>query len=50
MKKVKERLFILLLILGICGGIYGIGYLKYTVWRAEHPHAATWTFFIPSKK
>ncbi len=25
----------------------GIGGCKYAVWRAEHPEAATWTFFIP---
>lgn len=26
--------------------IYGLCYLKYKVWRAEHPQAKTWTFFI----
>jgi hypothetical protein len=48
MKKFKERLAILLVIIGICGVIYGIGYIKYKFWRAEHPQAKTWTFFIPS--
>lgn len=24
-----------------------IGGCKYHLWRAEHPGAATWTFFIP---
>ena len=32
----------LLVLLLICG----IGGCKYTLWRAEHPGAATWTFFI----
>lgn len=27
--------------------IVGIGGCKYMLWRAEHPDAATWTFFIP---
>lgn len=27
-------------------GIYGLCLLKYKVWRAEHPQAKTWTFFI----
>lgn len=30
--------------------IYGIGYVKYRIWRAEHPQAKTWTFFIPKGK
>jgi hypothetical protein len=47
MKKFKEFLTITLFVLGICGLIYGIGYIKYKLWRAEHPHAKTWTFFIP---
>ena len=47
MKKLKERLAILLVIIGICGVICGIGWVKYKFWRAEHPQAKTWTFFIP---
>ena len=27
--------------------ILGIGGCKYQIWRAEHPQASTWTFFIP---
>jgi len=26
-----------------------IGGCKYKLWRAEHPGAATWTFFIPKR-
>ena len=50
MKKLKEKLTIVLIILGFCGVVYGIGFLKYKIWRAEHPQAKTWTFFIPSGK
>lgn len=50
MKKIKEKLLIGLVVLGICGLIYGVGYIKYKVWRAEHPYAKTWVFFIPSGK
>jgi len=48
MKKLKEILAILLVIIGICSTIYGLGWVKYKIWRAEHPQAKTWTFFIPS--
>lgn len=50
MKKLKERLIILLITIVFCGTIYGIGYVKYKIWRAEHPQAKTWTFFIPKGK
>ena len=30
--------------------IFGIGSYKYHFWRAEHPNAPTWTFFIPKGK
>jgi len=30
--------------------IVGIGSCNYKLWRAEHPNAATWTFFIHSHK
>ena len=50
MKKIKDNLIIALIILGFCGVIYGIGYIKYNIWRAEHPQAKTWTFFIPRGK
>ena len=29
--------------------ISAIGGCKYALWRAEHPGAKTWTFFIPGK-
>ena len=48
MKKFKSILAIALITLGICSVIYGTGYIKYKFWRAEHPTAKTWTFFIPS--
>lgn len=47
MKKFKSILTIILIILGMCRVIYGVGYIKYKLWRAEHPEAKTWTFFIP---
>ena len=49
MKKLKDNLTIALIILGFCVVIYGIGCVKYNIWRAEHPQAKTWTFFIPSR-
>jgi cell division protein FtsB len=48
MKKLKENLQISLIILGLVSIIGGIGYVKYKIWRAEHPQAKTWTFFIPN--
>ncbi len=50
MRKLKDNITIALIILGICGIIYGIGFVKYKIWRAEHPQAETWTFFIPQGK
>lgn len=50
MKKTKERITIILIFLGFCALIYGIGYIKYNIWRAEHPQAETWTFFIPRSR
>ena len=49
MKQIKENFKVLLIIIGFCLIVYGIGYLKYNIWIAEHPSAETWTFFIPSK-
>lgn len=50
MRKIKERLIILFIIIGVCGVIYGIGYIKYKIWRAEHPQTKTWIFFIPENR
>jgi|TARA_B110000908_G_scaffold45868_1_gene55894 hypothetical protein len=50
MKKLKENLTIALIILSFCGVIYGIGFVKYKIWIAEHPQAKTWTFFVPRGK
>jgi len=49
MKKFKDRFIIGLIIIGFCAIIYGIGFVKHKVWRAEHPHAESWTFFVPSR-
>ena len=49
MKRIKDFLKTLLFILAILILIYGIGFVSYKVWRAEHPQAKTWTFFIHSK-
>ena len=50
MKKLKEILQIALIILGVVALIGGIGFVKYKIWRAEHPQAKTWTFFIQKGK
>jgi len=47
MKKLKENLQIALIVLVVVTLIGGIGFVKYKFWRAEHPQAKTWTFFIP---
>ena len=46
----KDKIKIGLILLGIFAVIYGIGFIKYKIWRAEHPQAKTWTFFIPKGK
>ena len=50
MKNLKSKIKASLIILSICTLLFGIGFLKFKIWRAEHPHAKTWTFFVPSKK
>jgi hypothetical protein len=50
MKKLKENLQITLIILSVVALICGIGFVKYKIWKAEHPQAKTWTFFIPKGK
>lgn len=50
MKKAKENFIAGLIILGIVSFIAGVGFAKYKLWRAEHPQAQTWTFFIPNGK
>jgi hypothetical protein len=47
MKKIKYHLATALIILGVCSAIFMIGYIKYKFWRAVHPQAKTWLFFIP---
>jgi uncharacterized membrane protein YpjA len=50
MKRIKNTFLIMITIIAICATIYGVGYIKYKIWRAEHPYAKTWTFFIPNSK
>jgi hypothetical protein len=47
MKKLKERFQMALIVIGMLVVIGGIGFVKYKIWRAEHPQADTWTFFVP---
>lgn len=46
MKRFKKIATVLIIATSIGGVIYGVGYIKFKVWRAEHPQAKTWTFFI----
>jgi len=46
MKKLKEKFTIALIILFICGG----GFIRYKIWKAEHPQAKTWMFFVSKSK
>ena len=48
MKKIKNFLVYAGIITAFLAIIGGIGFVKYKIWRAEHPNGATWTFFIPS--
>lgn len=47
MKRLKKILITWGIGICLCGILCGAGYLKYLVWRAEHPQAKTWTFYIP---
>lgn len=47
MKRFKEVITIIGIIMFLLAIIYGVGWIKYKLWRAEHPQAETWTFFIP---
>jgi hypothetical protein len=49
MSKVKRFLKVFLFFLGISILISGIGFISYKIWRAEHPNAPTWTFFVGRK-
>jgi hypothetical protein len=50
MKKIKNILTSIIIVLAFMCVVYGIGRIKYKIWRAEHPQAETWTFFVPSGK
>lgn len=43
----KETLKLVGILLLVAVALFGIGGCKYALWRAEHPGAKTWTFFIP---
>lgn len=49
-KELKEKLQVWMVILCLLGIVIGIGSVKYYIWRAEHPLAKTWTFFIPRSR
>ena len=49
MQKLKKIVALGLIILFVGLTITSIGFVKYKIWRAEHPTASTWTFFIPKK-
>ena len=49
-QKIKDNIIISLIVLGFACLVFGIGYIKYNIWRAEHPQAKTWTFFIPNRR
>ena len=38
------------MILGFCTLLGVVGYVKYNIWKAEHPQTETWIFFIPKGK
>jgi len=50
MNKLKNKIIGIVLIIAIPVFIFGIGYIKYKIWKAEHPHTSAWVFFIPTNK
>jgi hypothetical protein len=46
-QKLKYNMLVVGLVLAIASLVFGVGFIKYKFWRAEHPQAKTWTFFIP---
>ena len=46
MTKLKNNLELLFYIMVIILIVVAIVGTKYLIWRAEHPEAKTWTFFI----
>ena len=50
MKNLREKTFYLGCIIAVMAVILTIGFIKYKIWRAEHPETKTWIFFIPSRK
>ena len=50
MRRLKESLKIILVVFMVISLLLGVGYIKYKIWRLEHPQAKTWVFFISSGK
>ena len=48
-KEMKKIIKTTLIIMAFVTIVASVGFLNYKVWRAEHPQAATWTFFIRNK-
>lgn len=46
MKKFKEFIGIICIILMLAILFGGLAFINYKVWRAEHPQAKTWTYFL----
>jgi hypothetical protein len=49
MKKDKEILNLWLAVGILLLITFGGGYLKYKIWRWEHPNVSSWVFFITKK-
>jgi hypothetical protein len=37
------------IVLAVCLFLFMLGFLKYKIWRSEHPTAETWTFWVSKK-
>jgi len=48
-KEMKKIIKTTLIIIAFVAIVASVGFLNYKIWRAEHPQAATWTFFIRNK-
>ena len=49
LKKIKENIIGWIIVTAIAFVLFGLGYITYKIWRAEHPNDATWTFFVSKK-
>jgi hypothetical protein len=46
MKRIFSNILIALF---ACFVLFILGFFKYKIWRAEHPNAETWTFWVSKK-